>query len=99
MHTPDEAKGLWCPFVRVGVMSELEGLFTPLNLPAYNRLLHARGEPKDAVGTIRLEYCNCLADGCSAWRWAETFSVTDRHDAEIAEKFMGKGFCGLAGRP
>jgi len=41
----------------------------------------------------------CLAAGCSAWRWAETFSVTDRHDAEIAEKFMGKGFCGLAGRP
>jgi len=94
MHTPEEAQGLWCPFARqwsVGVDMSGSG--------GWNRHPANHPPPSDEYLGDTPVGCRCLADGCSAWRWAETFSVTDRHDAEIAEKFMGKGFCGLAGRP
>jgi len=86
MHTPEEARELWCPFARTT---------TIYGDPPFDVGWGMNRAGMNALGSSN----RCLADGCSAWRWAETFSVTDRHDAEIAEKFMGKGFCGLAGRP
>lgn len=89
LKTPEEARGMWCPFARVET-GELEAMSSAL--AAVNRSfklikrVFGKNEPdfewdQDLV-------CNCIADQCMAWRWE--FLEVGKPD---------KGFCGLAGRP
>lgn len=85
MHTPDEARKLWCPWARVTART---------GDASYNRISAPEIALTDMVPASR-----CLADGCSQWRWEYNLSLDDieRGDTRIPGK--GRGFCGLGGRP
>lgn len=76
MHTPEEAKSLWCPLAKV------------------ERSIHTMA--------------NCIADGCSAWRWEKTTKSVPSHIEGATGSLVRvweirsvktHGYCGLAGKP
>lgn len=66
MHTPEQAKQLWCPMSRVAMatMPEGETEYT-LDQAVYNRVA-IKAKP-----TTIPKSCNCMADKCAMWRWGE----------------------------
>lgn len=91
MHTPEQAKELWCPMVRLAP--------APMH-PALNRLLH-ENEVRQPHASC------CVADRCAMWRWVPkngTFLaiVDDGGGMKREVKQWGgvpptHGYCGLAG--
>lgn len=62
MHTPDQARELWCPMVRIA-RDETTG-------DDHGRTIVA-GCNTDALGGLRVpNSCRCIADQCAMWRWA-----------------------------
>ena len=82
MNTTDKAKGLWCPMARKKFW-----------------LGHGLGDGALAAASYnRTKDCNCVADLCAMWRWADPAPSQDGNDRtdEVAKR---RGYCGLAGRP
>ena len=104
MHTPDQARELWCPMVR-GARRELmpESGTKSIN----DRTVIVSGCNTDALGGMRVPAsCRCIADKCGMWRWdsritAEEQSAINEGRVNIAELVTRQitGYCGLAGRP
>lgn len=62
MYTEEEAKGKWCPFVRL-TTNECE--------PAHNTYYGSNGF------TVRADKnFTCIASGCMAWRWGVIEGMT-----------------------
>jgi len=63
MHTPEQAKGLWCPMVRIARRED----------PDPNaRTTVVAGCNTDALGKVRVPAsCRCIANECAMWRWAD----------------------------
>lgn len=104
MHTPDQARKLWCPMVRLAAAhanGDVEG-----NQSIMNRL-------QTPTGPATPDASMCIADQCAMWRWGEFKSVTKPeikcHPADASgntrtlvhcEHPVGLvGYCGIAGRP
>lgn len=109
MHTPDQARELWCPMVRIARREEFE-----VRRPAVGgmEVVHTEqfipgGCNTDALGRNRVPAsCRCIADKCAMWRWEE--SVHFEHLTRlwifpagviVHRNRTGRGYCGLAGRP
>lgn len=101
MHTPEQAKDLWCPMVRI---SRREPLF-PGSESMFDVTIVA-GCNTDALGGNRVpSSCKCIVDRCAMWRWVPmTESVpttTLGASSEYARTFgvqtvRTHGYCGLA---
>lgn len=66
MHTPEQAKELWCPMARVAVAHKEEGETEyTMGDAVYNRVA-IKAKP-----TTIPRSCNCMADKCAMWRWGE----------------------------
>lgn len=95
MHTPEQAKALWCPMARVANVGQV-----------YNRVdtvyLGYKAGPDREYFERQKENCNCIADQCAMWRWATNGNY--EHDCAVTGTDLGKtvtpsGYCGLAGKP
>ena len=83
LHTEEQARARWCPFVRA-YFDERE-----VAVASYNRMAWmGEGEP-NAENIEANAGCLCIASNCMAWRWDES-----KMDAEGPLL----GYCGLAGR-
>jgi hypothetical protein len=58
MHTPEQAKELWCPMVR---HTGGEGTF--------NRGITSGAETNSTGPDDDRFICNCISDKCAMWRW------------------------------
>lgn len=93
MHTPDQARELWCPMVRIARHE-----VTEQDRPVAGGIRHLTeqhhivgGCNTDALGRMRVPAsCGCIADKCAMWRWAP---VKDE------PSWRTVGYCGIAGRP
>lgn len=107
MHTPEQAKELWCPMVRiarrepVAVLQE-DGSTKSSEVAFYQ----TDGNNTDALGGNRVPAsCRCIADQCAMWQWhpttllhPDTGALTMNGPGGITDRIPAKGFCGLAGR-
>ena len=84
LKTPEEARGMWCPFAR----TDFEGV-------AINRT--ALGYADDGDIEAGFGIWRCIADQCMAWRWGEKVLVHKGEDKTPTEE--RRGFCDFAGRP
>lgn len=84
MHTPAQARELWCPMVRTARHEVIE-----VSSPAVGGMREAHMEHhviagcnRDALGGgnlaasisdrhVPLASCRCIADKCAMWRWGE----------------------------
>jgi hypothetical protein len=89
MHTEDEAREKWCPFVR---MTQAERM-----APAVNRVEGPHAPKGKGYGQTG---CQCIASECMAWRWGPDEHTVQRDGRMHITygKDTGKGECGLAGR-
>ena len=91
MHTPEQAKALWCPMVRIA-RREVE--------------LYGRSEGQQHVvggcntdaleGTRVPASCRCIAAECAMWRWHT--DARKQYLSETPEEFQKRrlGYYGLA---
>lgn len=101
-HTPEQARELWCPMVRIARRESTEHYCSSPSVVV-------AGCNTDALCGLRVPAsCRCIADKCAMWRWVERRepSMPDPHSDTIPPRFLrGKllpsthGYCGLAGRP
>ncbi len=84
--TEKEARGKWCPHVRLRVLDRAHA-----ETMAFNRVVKKAG-PHDARDDV--EFTHCIGSGCSQWRWpaAGSGQLTNSAGERV-------GYCGLAGRP
>lgn len=92
--TEEDAKGRWCPFVRlvhgsIGTQStsHRDGQ------PAYNRLVDEAKYSFPKAG-------GCLGSACMAWRWVPSNHMRGVPNRDGEVEFVSvreHGFCGLAG--
>jgi hypothetical protein len=88
MMTEEEAKGKWCPHVRVARLETL----------GRNDFI-VGGTNRDALGRVAMPAsCLCLASACMAWRWALGVAE-DASGNEYSAPSTTRGYCGLAGKP
>jgi hypothetical protein len=97
MMAESEAKSKWCPFARVGVVSEVTGAAYAAN---------RAGKEGKMIGAAM-----CLGSACMAWRCGglpygiQTVIATIAFNSETGATETLKedpprwGYCGLAGRP
>ena len=89
MPTAEQAKAQWCPMARVANVGQV-----------YNRVdtvyLGYKAGPDREYFERQKENCNCIADQCAMWRWAERPIPEDgiSRPFDVANR---TGFCGLAG--
>ena len=85
MHTPEQAKQLWCPMARI---SRHEAISYETGRTGDDNPLIAMRTNHYVVGGCNNDpvSCRCIADHCSMWRWASA-------------KYGVQGYCGLAGIP
>lgn len=89
MHTPEQAKDLWCPMARIA-REEYRADGTPESVVV-------SGCNTDALGGNRIPAsCRCVADQCAMWRWATKPHAQDGIDRSHMQRH---GYCGIAGRP
>jgi len=69
MHTEDEAKTKWCPFVRYATSEEDEN--------ASNRWRRAPEDIDSPPQILNPPACRCIGSACMAWRWAESATVRE----------------------
>lgn len=84
MYTPEQAKQLWCPMVRLARADEKGAV--AVGQTVFNRV---------QIGTKDMgapTASNCLAAGCAMWRWLT------REDDRI-HLIPTHGYCGLSGKP
>ena len=111
-HTPEQARALWCPMVRIARDESIT-----IEKSAIGDIVHATeqrhvvaGCNTDALGSCGgrrsspdhtpLASCRCIADKCAMWRWASKVEMHQTERASIPVKIAtNKGFCGIAGRP
>lgn len=90
MHTPEEAKNLWCPMVRAA-RRERERPENPRSSLGQGETYIVGGCNTDALGGDRVPAsCRCIANKCAMWRWE-----VDYPDGVLKRKETG--YCGLAG--
>lgn len=99
-HTPEQARELWCPMVRIARRENTQ----PMSSQLAGDPVVVAGCNTDALGSLRVpKSCRCIADKCAMWRWG-TY-IAPPLDAEPGKLVAGVnhragwGFCGLAGRP
>lgn len=107
MHTPAEARELWCPMVRT-VRRETSN---PERGPEPRNLELVGGCNSDALGRLRVPAsCRCIADQCAMWRWVPSTTV---HKEPRVQESQGlryvqnvdvpdaptHGYCGIGGIP
>lgn len=86
-HTPEQARELWCPMVRIA-RNERSGL----------GLQMVAGCNTDALGGVRVPAsCRCIADKCAMWRWEP--GQGDLVTPGASGYIPAHGYCGLAGAP
>jgi len=82
MHTEKDARKLWCPLVRLVVITN-DSNNNVLNKASFNKCL------KEGTGDARIPVgAYCIASSCMMWQWLD--------DEERMEE--RRGFCGLARR-
>lgn len=99
MHTPEQARTLWCPMVRIARNEVIEHRTGYMEDSRDERVIVA-GCNTDALGSNRVPAsCRCIADKCAMWRWATPESA--QYLTESTEDFTARrnGYCGIAGRP
>jgi hypothetical protein len=106
MHTPEQAKELWCPMVRVARREVAEINIKPGE--SYEQVI-VGGCNSDSLGRTRVPAsCRCIADKCAMWRWEHMTdsvpTVTEGPSGLKARTFETRvvrthGYCGLAGKP
>lgn len=72
-HTPEQARALWCPMVRIARNESIT-----IEKAAIGDIVHVTeqryivgGCNTDALGGLRVPAsCRCIADQCAMWRWA-----------------------------
>lgn len=112
MHTPEQAKDLWCPMARVARDESIE-----IERAAIGDMVHVTeqrhivgGCNRDALGGFGagINSCNCIADQCAMWRWEPTTesvpTVTEGASGMQARTYKQvttrtHGYCGIAGHP
>lgn len=67
MHTTEEAKGLWCPMVRLVVQSSIMAPIT-----GFNSANDAR-TPKTST---------CVSERCAMWRWDGAVKMPEKREAD-----------------
>lgn len=103
MHTPEQAKDLWCPMVR-GVRWEADSYRPGIDDPttAVGGCNSGGAAARSPLG------CRCIADRCAMWRWEPMTesvpTVTLGAGNQQARTFgmqtvRTHGYCGIAGRP
>lgn len=102
MHTPDNARKLWCPMVRIARRESLDQNAGELRVVG--------GCNTDALGKNRVPAsCKCVAETCAMWRWLPKYDYSDKpgpgdaagKHALYRPKLLPSthGYCGLAARP
>lgn len=66
MHTPEQARQLWCPMVRV---SRREKVVAEEALHAHNTAVVGGCNTDPIAGNPVPASCRCIADQCAMWRW------------------------------
>lgn len=106
LTTPEDARYLWCPMVRMARHEVVTVEGTPVgNLTPVREEHHVvAGCNTDALGRVRVPAsCRCIADKCAMWRWAAGVTLHPDTGALCMPGLGGaipaKGYCGLAGRP
>lgn len=96
MHTPEQAKELWCPMARIARDETVR-----IESPAIGGMFSVHEERyivggcnRDAIGGMgsSIKSCRCIADKCAMWRWAET------ERKALMNVKPNQGYCGLAGQ-
>jgi len=82
-HTPEQAKELWCPMVRLAACN---GGSVAMGQTVMNLL-------QDGRETTVPDAARCIADKCAMWRWLPTTKGFVAHPT-----FPKHGYCGIAGR-
>lgn len=109
MHTPEQARELWCPLVRIARQETVQ-YDPPASSKDYG--IRQAGFPvvggcnTEDLGRTRVpESCRCIADKCAMWRWEHTTAsvptTTLGASGEPARTFETRtvrtnGYCGLA---
>ena len=102
MHTPEQAKELWCPMVRAERGETVRIQYASIGeITSVHEERHIVGGCNtDALsGTRAPVACRCISTKCAMWRWATTGNY--EHDCAIigtnlGEPFTPTGYCGLA---
>ncbi len=93
MHTPDQARELWCPMVRIA-RHEVTEQRTPDGygdafvkhqdhiVGGVNHDALSGNNKRMAADHQPLASCRCIADKCGMWRWA---GMTDLDKMELAD--------------
>ena len=103
MHTPEQAKELWCPMVRIARREQVEPRSDWLAESSSNIEIVA-GCNTDAAAGLRIpKSCRCVADQCAMWRWhptprmmPSTGELVMNGVGGIVDPIPAKGYCGLA---
>jgi len=110
MHTPDQARELWCPMVRIA-RREVNQQVRPSGLGEWREVeelhLAVGGCNTDALGGNRVPAsCRCIADKCAMWRWGAGVDPNWKKPAKPPASFAPPplvrsthGYCGIGGRP
>lgn len=97
MNTPEQARELWCPMVRIARRETIEHR-TGYQETYRDEEVAVAGCNTDALGGNRVPAsCRCIADQCAMWRWIPRIFDTDVGDP--LQLPPTHGYCGLAGRP
>lgn len=102
MHTPEEAKDLWCPMSRIAVREKLEseGALTRQNAAVVGGVNKSARYMQNRIPGD----CLCIADRCAMWRWEHTTASVPVVKDAGANKYTTyevrtvrtHGYCGLA---
>lgn len=99
MHTPDQARELWCPMVRIArhEVTEQRQLAGSNGLELVSQQHHiVAGVNHDALGGSKrlaadhqpLASCRCIAEKCGMWRWVTVRdpSAPERSNSVMCDK-------------
>lgn len=94
MHTPEQARELWCPMVRIARREEWHEASGTAGKPETQHELHIEtivgGCNTDALGRNRVPAsCRCIADQCAMWRWGEWKEGTELQIVDCAIPHVG----------
>lgn len=102
-HTPEQARELWCPMVRIARHEAIE--YRTGYMESYrDEQVIVAGCNTDALGSNRVPAsCRCIAEKCAMWRWEimEVLPPNAEPNKLVAliKARANTGYCGLAGRP
>ena len=101
MHTPAEARELWCPMVRIARRERVVdsnqydqpvGSHDVVVAGCNTDALNLCGGRRAASDHQPLASCRCIADKCAMWRWAPSQAThTERQVVQGLLEFVGGG--------